>query len=99
MDRTAPIIGRFRGRGFHYERNSEFCFLPYETQGLNYKKRRSSYEAPVTTGTRIEVENRNLLPMALIIVFGIFASTMPQTSGARPVTAAVPLEERDECDS
>jgi len=31
-------------------------------------------------GTRIEVENRMLLPMGLIIVFGIFASTMPQTT-------------------
>jgi MFS family permease len=37
-------------------------------------------EAPASTGTQIEVENRNLLPMALIIVFGIFASTMPQTA-------------------
>jgi Na+/melibiose symporter-like transporter len=37
-------------------------------------------EAPSATGGRIEVGNRNLLPMALIIVFGIFASTMPQTT-------------------
>lgn len=32
--------------------------------------------APVTP--RIKVDNRHLLPLALIIVFGIFASTMPQ---------------------
>ena len=31
-----------------------------------------------TAGSRTNVENRNLLPLALIIVFGIFASTMPQ---------------------
>ena len=37
-------------------------------------------ETPASAATRIEVENRNLLPMALIIVFGIFASTMPQTT-------------------
>src|SRR5271155_2079771 len=37
-------------------------------------------EASASAGTRIEVENRNLLPMALIIVFGIFATTMPQTT-------------------
>src|ERR1700733_13674101 len=37
-------------------------------------------EAPAPTGALVEVENRNLLPMALIIVFGIFASTMPQTT-------------------
>jgi hypothetical protein len=28
-----------------------------------------------------KVENRNLLPLALIIIFGIFASTMPQPQG------------------
>src|SRR5580658_8704719 len=37
-------------------------------------------EAPASTGALVEVENRNLLPMAFIIVFGIFASTMPQTT-------------------
>ena len=31
-----------------------------------------------TDGSRTNVENRNLLPLALIIIFGIFASTMPQ---------------------
>jgi predicted MFS family arabinose efflux permease len=31
-------------------------------------------------GTGIEVGNRNLLPLGLIIVFGIFATTMPQTA-------------------
>jgi len=37
-------------------------------------------ESAAPAGTRIEVENRMLLPMGLIIVFGIFASTMPQTT-------------------
>src|ERR1700751_3354928 len=37
-------------------------------------------ETPASAATRIEVENRMLLPMGLIIVFGIFASTMPQTT-------------------
>jgi len=31
-----------------------------------------------TAGSRKSVENRKLLPLALIIIFGIFASTMPQ---------------------
>src|ERR1700736_2198757 len=30
---------------------------------------------------RTKVDDRNLLPLGLIIVFGIFASTLPQTSG------------------
>ena len=37
-------------------------------------------EAAVSTGTRKELENQGLLPLSLIIVFGIFASTMPQTT-------------------
>jgi Major Facilitator Superfamily len=37
-------------------------------------------ESVVPKGARIEVGNRSLLPLGLIIVFGIFASTMPQTT-------------------
>jgi hypothetical protein len=37
-------------------------------------------EAAVSTGTRKELENQGLLPLSLIIVVGIFASTMPQTT-------------------
>jgi MFS family permease len=45
-------------------------------------------ESAASAGTRIEVENRMLLPMGLIIVFGIFASTMPQTT----VLGRLPLQ-------
>jgi MFS family permease len=34
----------------------------------------------ISTGSRIEVGNPGLLPLALIIIVGIFATTMPQTS-------------------
>ena len=37
-------------------------------------------ESAVPKGNRIELGNRSLLPLGLIIVFGIFASTMPQTT-------------------
>ena len=37
-------------------------------------------ESAAAKGAGIEVGNRNLLPLGLIIVFGIFASTMPQTT-------------------
>jgi predicted MFS family arabinose efflux permease len=37
-------------------------------------------ESAVPKGARIEVGNRSLFPLGLIIVFGIFASTMPQTT-------------------
>ena len=35
-------------------------------------------ETTETASSRTKVENRDLLPVALIIIFGIFASTMPQ---------------------
>jgi predicted MFS family arabinose efflux permease len=37
-------------------------------------------ESVVPNGARIKAGNRSLLPLGLIIVFGIFASTMPQTT-------------------
>jgi predicted MFS family arabinose efflux permease len=37
-------------------------------------------ESAVPQDARIEAGNRSLLPLGLVIVFGIFASTMPQTT-------------------
>jgi hypothetical protein len=45
-------------------------------------------ESVSSTGSEIGISNRNLFPLGLIIVFGIFASTMPQTS----VLGKLPLQ-------
>src|ERR1700740_2204208 len=64
--------GRPRGAGRASRHRSLDSVHPQDKDGAHMG------ETGASAIPRAKVENRNLLPLALIIIFGIFASTMPQ---------------------